>query len=282
MRTLLLSLLLAAFGSVPAAQAATLLHHYSFDGAAVIDSVGIADGSFSGAAWNTNGWLHLEGGFVQFTQKLIPTSGGFSVVLLARELSPSPYDIAEMISQGQSYGPGFYIGYYGSARPMRLGDQWQSTGVAFPSDGLVHHYAFTTDSSGARLYIDGLLVTNHGPISVSASGENTRLGCQFGMYGEFFRGELDGLRIYSGALTAEEVKALAVAAQPPRLSIEPVRAVRVAWPSNLAGTYQVQFTSDLASGQWQTVGQPVQGNAANYILDVAESACRYYRAVPMP
>ena len=42
------------------------------------------------------------------------------------------------------------------------------------------------------------------------AGTFTRLGRQYGPHAEFFPGDIDEVRIYTGALTADEVQALAV------------------------------------------------------------------------
>ncbi len=146
---------LACFGATP-------LHHYNFDGTGVTDSIGSAHGLLHGNAALASGMLTLDGtnSYVQFAEKLIPTAN-FSVAFFAQELLPAS-DRAEIISQGWMFGPGFYFGYYPPARSLRAGDQWQNTGQTFPGDGLLYHYAVTTDLLGARLYIDGSCVATNG------------------------------------------------------------------------------------------------------------------------
>ena len=189
--------------------AATPLHHYGFNGSDVVDSVGSAEGTLLGGAMVASGILMLDGvdGYVQFNERLIPTTGSFSVTFFARELSPTS-DSMEMISQGCSYCPGFYIGYF-SIPLMRVGDEWQDTGVSFPSDGLFHHYTVTANSTETRFYIDGDLVATHPPIHLSADGDPTRLGKQFQQYGENFHGDIEELWVFAGTLTDSEVKTLA-------------------------------------------------------------------------
>jgi hypothetical protein len=163
--------------------AATALHHYSFDGTGVTDSVGTANGSLLGGATNASGVLALNGtsACVEFGEKLIPTDN-FSVAFFAQALSPT-WDMAEVMSQGYSYGPGFYVGYNGTGHWMRVGDQWQSTSVPFPMDGLLHHFAVTTDPHATFLYIDGTCVGTNTSIQVTSGGDNTRLGRQFQSWG---------------------------------------------------------------------------------------------------
>ena len=203
--------------------AATPIHHYNFqhhilNRTGVVDSVGSADGTFLNGATDVSGMLVLDGmdDYVQFGEPLVPTTGSFSVAFFAQEFSPTS-DRMEIISQGCSYCPGFYVGYYPSPM-MRVGDEWQNTGVPFPNDGLFHHYAVTADDNETRLYIDGNLVATNPPIHLSGYGDATRLGMQFQSWGENFHGNIDELWIFSGALTDGEVKVLAAINVPPIVS----------------------------------------------------------------
>ena len=205
--TILISawLLLAAMTN-----AATILHHYTFDGVTVVDSVGTSNGTLLNGASNSSGRLNLDGNddYVQFGEHIIPTTGSFSVAFFAQELSRAPF-VAEIISQGSSGQPGFYIGY-DQSHNIRIGDSLPNTGVPFPSDGLLHHYAVTAGAD-TRLYIDGSLRGTFGSISTASGGTDTRIGNQFAGTGpEFFHGNVDDLRIYNGTLTASEVVSLTV------------------------------------------------------------------------
>ena len=117
----------------------------------------------------------------------------------------------EVVSQGMSSGPGFYVGTAPNGQ-VRVGDQWTSTGMPFSAPGVFAHYAVTVDptASSTRLYVDGVLQASQPfAVAVSASGTMTRLGRQFDPIGEYFAGAIDEFRVYSGALTASEVSALA-------------------------------------------------------------------------
>ena len=101
--------------------------------------------------------------FPQSAISPLPSSG---------QRSPPQATHTEIISQGFSDAPGFYVGYDPSHN-FRIGDDFRnppghlSTGVPFPSDGFLHHYAVTAGSD-SRLYIQrGLLVTTFGPISMT-------------------------------------------------------------------------------------------------------------------
>ncbi|MEI6786839.1 MAG: LamG domain-containing protein [Verrucomicrobiota bacterium] len=187
--------------------AATALHHYSFDGPGVVDSLGGADGTLVGGATIEAGSLVLDGrtGYVQFSKMLIPTNGGFTVALVARQLSPQT-SYTEMISQGRS-GSGFYLGH-DPGRYFRIGDSWTWTGIHFPSDALAHCFVVTSESNNAAFYLDGRLLDIHSPIKAGEVGDNTRLGRQFNGWTEYFHGTIDDLWIFNGALTSGEVATL--------------------------------------------------------------------------
>ncbi len=192
--------------------AATLVHHYTFDGPGITDSVGTANATLLNGAILTSSRLNFDGidDYAQFGEHIVPVAGSFSVAFFAQELSPKSY-YSEIISQGFSAGPGFYIGY-DLAHNFRIGDGIQNTGLPFPSDGLVHHFAITAGSD-TRLYVDGSLRATFGPISMTATGDHTRLGGQYDVVPntpEPFHGNLDDLRIYSGILTQTEIATLAV------------------------------------------------------------------------
>ena len=188
-----------------------LTHYYPFSLDAS-DTIGSAHGTLVDGASVNGGLLLLDGGndYVQFGQKIVPTSGSYSVTMFARQTTPQNY-YAELISQGFS-GPGFYIGhdYNGT---IRVGDSWLNTGVPFPSDGEFHHIAVTVDAVAgeSKLYIDGSLsATLASAISSTAGGTHTRFGNQFDFHTEFFGGTLDEVRIYDHSLTAGEIATLAV------------------------------------------------------------------------
>jgi hypothetical protein len=190
---------------------ADLIHHYTF-AVDTSDQVGSADGSLFGGASVSDGVLRLDGvgDYLEFGEKIIPTSGSYSIAMFALQATPQTA-YAELISQGFSGAPGLYLGH-DPIRLIRAGDAWIFTGVPFPSAGEVHHYALVVDADAAssELYIDGVLrATRDIALPSPALGTNTRLGAQFDSYGEFFAGLIDDVRIYDRALQAAEVAALA-------------------------------------------------------------------------
>ncbi|MFW2541409.1 LamG-like jellyroll fold domain-containing protein [Primorskyibacter sp. 2E107] len=201
------SLALASLALAGAASAATLAHEFTFD-TGMTDGVGGVGSTLVGNASVSGGQLHLDGSgdYVDLYGYLIPTGGAdFSIVLTATATLPLATGYVEMVSQGSS-GGGFYIGHATGAsgsnvRGMRLTDNYTSPGVLMPSDGLAHTYVLTSgDSFGTRFYIDGSEVFSGAELSLIGGGTQTRLGAQFGGFGEYFRGSIDYFAIYSGEL----------------------------------------------------------------------------------
>ena len=192
-----------------------LIHHFTFD-AGLSDSAGSAVGEFSGGASVGDGVLNLDGvnDYVEFDSHLVPTTGSYTVTLFGRQDSVQSIYV-EMISQGLSGGPGFYIGH-DPDRDIRVADTWW-TDVPFLSDGLFHHYALVVDSvaNSSYLYVDGSLsTTSVDAITTTTFGTHTRLGAQFGDIGEYFHGALDDVRIYNTALSDTEIANLAAIPEP--------------------------------------------------------------------
>ena len=198
------SLLLAALalGAPPAR--ATLLHQYTFNGS-VTDQVGSIDGTLVGGATASGGSLTLNGtsAYAQLSGYAIP-SGDFSITFDATIAVISTVNYAEMISQGSSGAPGFYIGITPGGSQFRLGDAVGSVNVAAPTDGLQHSYELISSAAnGTQFYIDGTQVfTSTTQATAPQSGTDTRIGAQFSTYGEYFDGSISNLSIYSGLPTA--------------------------------------------------------------------------------
>lgn len=187
---------------------AGLIHHYEFTTDAR-DSVGNRDGQFFNGARAEGGALVLDGinDYVQYSSFIVPTSGSYTVALFAQaDVIPARY--FELISQGYSAGPGFYLGLHQNGS-IRVTDAWWPN-VMYPSDAQRHHFAVTVDAvlGVSKLYIDGVLGASvNFAISTTTIGTPTRLGNQFdGITGnEAFPGVIDDVRIYDHALSSGEV-----------------------------------------------------------------------------
>ncbi len=205
-----LTVVVMMFGMAGVMEAA-LIHQYDFT-SGVNDSIGGAHGVMYNGAVVSGGVLTLDGinDYVQFSSHIVPTSGSYTVALFAQQVAAQS-GYSEMISQGFSGGPGFYIGE-SSGGTVRVSDSWTVTSVTFPSDLAQHHFAVTVDSSAGKssLYIDGLLAAfTNSAITTTLSGSDTRLGRQFGDLSEYFNGTIDDVRIYNTALSAAEIANLA-------------------------------------------------------------------------
>ena len=165
----------------------------------------------------TGGVLRLDGidDYVQFDSHLVPHSGAFSVSFFAKRAGEQGGGHIEWISQGSSGAPGFYIGYHyysdGATNYIRITDNHSgSSNPSFPTDLLQHHVAVTTDGNNTWYYLDGVLNTTlTGGCPTTTTGTHTRFGRQFGSNGEYFHGDIDEMRIFSGTLDACDVATLA-------------------------------------------------------------------------
>ncbi len=189
-----------------AASAATLTHAYDFntDGQ-VVDSVGASNATLIGGATVSGGVLNLDGlsARADFADYLIPGgSGAYSVYLRVAGM-PNPSTHTEIISQGSS-GNGFYIGT-APGGAMRLTDGHTSTGVPYPSDGMFHDFLLTNSVAGMTFSIDGTTVFTGSQYVISLGGTPTRLGAQFSTHGEYFKGQIDTLKVFEGVATLSDV-----------------------------------------------------------------------------
>jgi len=190
-------------------KAADLIHQYYFTNElSVIDSVGTADGVLQGGATISNGALNLNGSgqFVQFSTYLIPTgTNSYGVSLTVTDNAPTA--LAEIISQGGKTGGGpFYIGTAGAN--IRLTDQHQGTGISMPTGLTTLLYLFTEGNQ--KLFINGNLVfSGTGNYTMDSGDTYTRLGAQFGGFGEYWNGTISQVKIYNN-ITASDLETGAV------------------------------------------------------------------------
>ena len=199
---------LAAITAVPAA-AATLTHAYDFgasSGGFVLDSVGSADGALLNGASVAGGALVLDGSddYVQFGEKIVATGGPFSVFMRV-EFLQNLQGITELISQGSSGGPGFYIGENGGGG-FRIGDFAPNPGFAVPAVGGFHDLLFTYGAGSLSFSIDNGAAFTTGFGGFTTGGADTRLGHQF-CCGEYFHGRYDTVKTFEGVATYAEATA---------------------------------------------------------------------------
>jgi hypothetical protein len=115
----------------------------------------------------------------------------------------------ELISQGCSGCGAFYLGRAPNAQwRYWLDDSEIQTGIPYPADSSWHDVAATYQPDGiTKLYVDAQLVAQYSAPPLTATGQPTRLACQFDLQ-EHHQGYIDGLRIYDVALTAAEIAQL--------------------------------------------------------------------------
>ena len=131
-----------------------LVYHYDFS-SGVVDLVGNQNGTLFGDANVSGSRLNLDGNgdYVQFAESIVPTSGSYFVALFGRRAA-NQAAFTEMISQGQSAGPGFCVGT-NIAGNIRVGDQWAVAGVPFGAVGQLTSYAVVVDAVAgtSKLYV---------------------------------------------------------------------------------------------------------------------------------
>ena len=130
---------------------------------------------------------------------VIPTSGDYTVEFCC--YCPAvPAAGQTILSQGNL----FYIGV-DSANSLRLGDNWLTPGVTWPAGGW-HHLALVKSSTNAILYLDGTNWVSRGSSLDNPGATSFRLGCQYGIQGEYWRGSLDDVRVWNVARSEEEIR----------------------------------------------------------------------------
>ena len=101
-----------------------------------------------------------------------------------------------------------YIGTKPSSGEIRIGDDWQNTGVIVPL-GEWFHLALIRSDNNAVLYINGEAAATKGSgIQFSSNVQNMILGKQYGGNAEYLVGNLDELGVWGRALNVQEVQSL--------------------------------------------------------------------------
>lgn len=209
------------FTATATAPVVALLHHFQF-ASGMADAVGTSSASLLGGALVDGDLLDLsgDGAYVEFTQPLVPTAGSFSLSFFILNRTPDP-EPAAYLSQGLE------------ASHLRVGQgdvgNWTIwSGAQIPEsapgvDGLFRHVVVTVNRSTNQyqLYVNNQLRESSFIVSFDPGGTPLRLGRGAGTLGDYFDGQLDELRIYSGVITAAEVAALWTAG--------PTVADRVVW-----------------------------------------------------
>ena len=153
--------------------------------------------------------------------------------------------------------------------------------------GVWHHLAGTYDGSAARLYIDGVEVSEtaaSGSISTISTGDLI-IGGQYNSTSneDFFHGLIDDVRVYYRALSGVEVLQLYLGATNNKRFLMTLQFQPVA----TGHTYTPQFSTDLVSGVWSSLTGclgPVTNGSQVTIIDTnaVESQKFYHIQVSLP
>jgi hypothetical protein len=107
-------------------------------------------------------------------------------------------------SRGGGSGNATHMGISGTSTGG--GNGWFN-GTVIVTGGDWHHYAATYDGTAGRIYIDGVLdVESPGTGQINISSYDLYIGENSQATGRFFHGLLDDVRIYSRALSEEEIQ----------------------------------------------------------------------------
>ena len=160
------------------------------------------DGKLGGALeFNGDDYLNCGNGPSLQIQDEITIAFWFQVEAFSNswEAFIAKSDSAYRISRGGETGNATHLGISGTS----VGN---FNGTATVTGGDWHHMAAVYDGTNARIYIDGVLDTEvaaTGQINLSSS--DLYIGENSGATGRFLHGLLDEVRIYSRALTDEEI-----------------------------------------------------------------------------
>jgi hypothetical protein len=192
---------------------------YSFDagsGTTLADRSGRGhDGVISGATWSasghTGGALSFDGvnDWVTVADHAdLDLTNGLTLEAWVNPSTASGWRTILMkeLTTRMSYG------MYGSGTPNRPsgyfdigGAEVNVTGTAAPTANTWVHVAVTYDGSTLRLYVNGTQVATRAQAgSITASSGPLRIGGN-AIWGEYYAGRIDDVRIYNRALTAAEI-----------------------------------------------------------------------------
>lgn len=154
--------------------------------------------------------LQLDGvnDHVSVNHQVIPSTGNFTLSLWAKQnaAQSSEFILVSQNSQFSTSNKRFYFGATGTGA-IRVGDDWNSTGATFPSDLGWHHYAIVRSANNIELYIDGAEVAEKGSNYDNPNLTPFRIGRQFGSNTNYFNGLIDEVKVYTEALSEEEILA---------------------------------------------------------------------------
>uniref|UniRef100_UPI0035651F6F LamG-like jellyroll fold domain-containing protein n=1 Tax=Lutibacter sp. TaxID=1925666 RepID=UPI0035651F6F len=143
--------------------------------------------------------------YVNGPNDVVPVTGEYTISVWAKEANDHPSEFRNIFAQGRS----LYLGYSNTGI-IRLGDSWEDTGVAFPTDNQWHHYTVVRKTNDTELYIDGILIASKGSAipSPGVNGtwpHNFVVGSQWDGGSEVFDGQIDEIQIWNTSLTEAQI-----------------------------------------------------------------------------
>ncbi len=143
--------------------------------------------------------------FAQIDDQFI-SSSTFSIAVWALA-DADQSGLKAILSINEGTGTRFYIGKTTGGN-IRLGPNWDDTGVAFPLDDEWHYYTIVSTSGNTILYLDGFQVAELGSGIGNPNGSSLYLGKQVTPDLEHFKGDLFDVAIWSSDLSSAEIAAL--------------------------------------------------------------------------
>jgi hypothetical protein len=297
-----------SFTAIATNVAPVLAHRYSFEGAPgtafVADSVGMAHGTLQGgAAFTGDGKLNLLGanGFVDLPNGIISSLS--NVTLEAWLTWNGGNQWQRIFDFGSNSG----------------GENGQGTGLTYllltpRSGGNVIHFGITTNSAGSEATADSPQILPAGQrvhVAVSydylagtsgvfLNGQRIGTGAALVPLNQindvnvwlgksqwndpYFNGQLDEFRIYSGALSDQQLAASyaggpdALLGPVPRLEVQfNGVSLKLLWPLNAPG-FQLEQTINVSGGGWTAVTTPpVLQNGQHVVTVPISNAVQFFR-----
>ena len=187
--------------------------------------------------------LHLDGSndYAQVNDCVIPSSGDFTVAVWAKA-NEIQTGYREILSQNAGAGEDFYIGLASNGN-IRAGDDWLDTGTTFPLDNLWHYFTVVKNDTNTYLYLDGKLEATKASAITNPAGTEFRIGRQYGEHAEYFKGEVEEIRIWDKELSVTEIR-------------ESMHLVQPLNDPNLVSYYQFNFeeTNQIFDSVSSTIG----------------------------
>jgi hypothetical protein len=255
-------LMIAVAGVSPAAAQSGPVAAYGFNetsGLSASDATGNGrTGTVSGATWTTGGRF---GGALSFDgvndrvniadHALLDLTTGMTLEAWVYPTALSGYRTVILKERPGELAYGLYANE-GATRPAA----WIAAGMQVPAHGTTPlpintwtHLAATYDGSVLRLFVNGVQVSSQSHVgSIFVSASPLRVGGN-AIWGEYFAGRIDEVRIYARALSSTEILADMLApVVPPDVTPPTITITNPAPDATVAGTLSVTATANDAVG----------------------------------